>query len=154
MADDNPSAMEWKDYIPRGVNNNKTTCDIQGRYTHVVLAGVYGIHGTMPLEIAMLTELKSVAIRSSNLSAPLASLIPTELLQLTNMTNIDFQYNYFVSGTIPTIVGSIGQLERLKIGRNRVTGTLPKELGLATNLKYLVCALCLCVLHVGYRRCG
>ena len=52
------------------------------------------------------------------------------------VTNLDLNDNQ-LSGTIPTQLGNLANLEELLLTRNQLTGTIPAELGSLANLEWL-----------------
>ena len=88
-----------------------------------------GLSGTIPSEMANLTNLESLVLRSNQLSGT----IPPELFKLTNLVRLDLSYNR-LSGTIPSEMGKITYLERLLLHANELSGAIPSELGNLTNL--------------------
>jgi Leucine-rich repeat (LRR) protein len=135
------AARDKYDYIPKGavndINNNKTICNSLGQYEYLELTGVNGIHGEVPPEIEHLSALRGLAIRSSHLTEDLSSLIPSELLLLSDLKSIDFLWNKEVHGTIPTLLGNMTALEDFAISRNRISGVIPSAIGLASRLRRL-----------------
>ncbi|TYH13684.1 hypothetical protein ES288_A06G158500v1 [Gossypium darwinii] len=61
--------------------------------------------------------------------------LPSELVNLPNLKEIDFAYNY-LNGSIPTEWGSM-QLEKISVFGNRLFGSIPSSLGNISTLKYL-----------------
>ena len=66
----------------------------------------------------------------------LTGTIPTELGSLSNLERLDLGGNQ-LTGTIPVELGSLSSLERLDLGSNELTGTIPVELGSPFNLERL-----------------
>ncbi|EOY27898.1 Receptor-like kinase in flowers 1, putative [Theobroma cacao] len=61
--------------------------------------------------------------------------LPSELVDLPYLKEIDFAYNY-LSGSIPSEWGSM-QLEKISVFGNRLLGRIPSSLGNISTLKYL-----------------
>jgi hypothetical protein len=59
--------------------------------------------------------------------------IPTELGNLTNLEELWLSYNQ-LTGSIPSELGNLGNLTLLNLNSNQLTGSIPTELG---NLRYL-----------------
>ncbi|XVF40260.1 hypothetical protein PTKIN_Ptkin01aG0097900 [Pterospermum kingtungense] len=65
----------------------------------------------------------------------LPGILPSELVRLTYLKEIDFAYNY-LNGSIPAEWGSM-QLEKISLFGNRLSGRIPSSLGNISILKYL-----------------
>ncbi|WOL14655.1 putative LRR receptor-like serine/threonine-protein kinase [Canna indica] len=74
----------------------------------------------------------SILLKGQNLTGTL----PAEFANLTFLTDIDLTWNY-LNGTIPVAWASL-PLVHLSILGNRVSGTIPKELGDISTLKELI----------------
>ena len=66
----------------------------------------------------------------------LTGTIPTQLGQLTELQYLNLNNNE-LSGTIPTELRRLTKLTGLDLGNNRLTGTIPTQLGQLTELRYL-----------------
>ena len=69
----------------------------------------------------------------------LSGVLPTELTALTALTQLrelDLSWNK-LSGTIPPELGTLMGLSRLDLFANNLTGVIPKEIGNLTNLEFL-----------------
>ncbi len=66
----------------------------------------------------------------------LSGSIPTELGSLTSLTSLDLGGNT-LSGSIPTELGSLTGLTSLDLSGNQLSGSIPTELGSLTGLTYL-----------------
>jgi Leucine-rich repeat (LRR) protein len=72
-----------------------------------------------------------------NLSSnKLTGTIPTELGNLSNLEYLNLSWNE-LSGTIPTELGNLSNLKSLYLYGNSLTGSIPTELGNLSNLEYL-----------------
>ncbi|KAK9014258.1 hypothetical protein V6N11_005421 [Hibiscus sabdariffa] len=65
----------------------------------------------------------------------LPGILPSELVNLSYLKEIDFAYNY-LNGSIPYEWNSM-QLEKISVFGNRLSGTIPNFLGNISTLKYL-----------------
>lgn len=113
-----------------------------------------GIVGLIPTEIGLLSQLTELILARNELIGS----SPTEFGQLTRLQNLDLAQNPFMTGTIPTELGLLGEkltglhlfeagltgsipteLGHLRVlsdwglSQNRLTGQIPTELGLLTN---------------------
>ncbi|KAK3255466.1 hypothetical protein CYMTET_35351, partial [Cymbomonas tetramitiformis] len=62
------------------------------------------------------------------ISDPLFGTLPSELGELTALTELDLYQNY-LSGTLPTELGRLTNLQLMALDSNQLTGTLPTQLG-------------------------
>ena len=67
----------------------------------------------------------------------LSGSIPSELGNLTNLQSLSLQINQ-LSGSIPAALGSLTNLQKLWLRSNQLSGTIPSQLGNLTNLQELV----------------
>eukprot|EP00978_Attheya_sp_CCMP212_P010881 scaffold26486_cov26-Attheya_sp.AAC.1 len=86
------------------------SCDTDNKITKLDLGsrGSFGLNGTLPSDIGL----------------------------LTNLEKLDFSNNQ-VSGTIPIQIGLLTNLESLFFNNNQLTGPIPTQIGLLTNLEVL-----------------
>ncbi|MCL4250731.1 MAG: fibronectin type III domain-containing protein, partial [Anaerolineae bacterium] len=114
------------------------------------------LSGTMPPELANLTNLQYLELPSNQLTgsipAALGSLsdlqhlflfgnqltgsVPPELGNLLNLYTLDLSQNQ-LTGTIPPELGNLSGLQSLRWPDNHVGGTIPSELGNLSNLAAL-----------------
>ncbi|MBC6477038.1 MAG: putative Ig domain-containing protein [Hormoscilla sp. GM7CHS1pb] len=66
----------------------------------------------------------------------LTGTIPSELGELSNLTKLRL-HNNEITGTIPTELGELANLQILGLSANALTGTIPPELGNLTSLQNL-----------------
>ncbi|KAG8067623.1 hypothetical protein GUJ93_ZPchr0005g15794 [Zizania palustris] len=59
--------------------------------------------------------------------------IPSELQNLTYLVDLDMGRNY-LTGAIPSFIGTFSRMQYLSLGSSALSGPLPKELGNLTNL--------------------
>jgi Leucine-rich repeat (LRR) protein len=79
--------------------------------------------GTLPEELANLSNLQSLILRHNELSGHL----PSSLIQLTALTLLDVTDNRLVSN-LPPLMSRLSHLEILRLGQNRLTGEWGHEL--------------------------
>ena len=85
-----------------------------------------GISGTLPTQLADLTELGYLDLESNALSGT----IVTEIGKLTQLVHLGLSHNA-LSGTIVTELGKLTQLGDLVLSYNALSGTLVTEIGLS-----------------------
>lgn len=88
--------------------------------------------GTIPAQLADLSQLRSLIVVSNELTGPL----PSELGNLTELTAL-FAGGNQLTGTIPGELGNLSNLQGLSIGANEFTGSIPSELGNLGELRRL-----------------
>lgn len=105
------------------------TCDVTG--SHVVGLNLFqnGLSGTLPNELASLTELTDLDLSHNNLSG----IIPLYFANFSKLKTLFLNSNNF-TGTIPSGLGLLSQLTNLELYGNQLTGKIPKKLGELTNL--------------------
>ena len=88
-----------------------------------------GLYGEIPSELGNLSNLTNLELGHNSLSGP----IPPELGQLTQLTALWLNYNT-LSGPIPPELGNLSNLRRLELAYNTLSGPIPPELGQLTQL--------------------
>ncbi len=101
------------------------------RVTAIFLHRV-GINGTIPPELARLTNLKRLDLGFNGLTGQ----IPSQLFQLTNLENFDVFANG-ITGQIPAEFTRLTNLSWLNLANNRFTGQIPAQLSQLTKLELL-----------------
>ena len=102
-----------------------------GHVTHLYLSS-NGLSGTIPAEVADLTNLTWLSLRINDLSGE----IPEQIGDLTNLAYLALDSNG-LSGSIPAEIGNLTNLTRLRLDRNGLSGSIPAEIGDLTNLNWL-----------------
>ena len=108
------------------------------------------LNGTVPTEIANLTNLENFFVDMNNLEGP----FPEIIFELTKLKQLNVTGNSF-SGTIPSAIGMMGsklttrQRKYVALGDNRFDGTIPPELANITDLSEYPTLLCDCTLRAG-----
>ena len=93
--------------------------------------------GTLPNDLGNLTAVKSISINGqSGENGDLHGPIPSILGTLNNLETLSLGNNN-LSGEIPAELGELANLIVLSLSGNRLEGPIPPELGNATNLKGL-----------------
>ena len=126
----------WLTPAPLGAWSGVGT-DADGRVTALNLSGNL-LRGTIPLELAHLTELKTLRLGTLfdldfGPDNRLHGAIPPALGELTNLEVLDLS-GTGVSGRIPTELGQLTNLVLLGLARNALSGPVPAELGQLANL--------------------
>ena len=88
--------------------------------------------GSLPPEIALLSNLKILQLHENSLTGP----IPSYLSALTSLNVLDME-NTSLTGTLPTQLLGITTLTKLYLGDNSLNGTLPMQLGQLINIETL-----------------
>ena len=137
-----------------GSNDTGVFCDTDGESVDRIEMSYNNLRGTIPWELVLLTNLQSVNFDNNRLSGSIPSRI-NELTQLqifwamTNdltgplpptfapsVANIDVGENA-LTGTIPTLwATSMPDLDVLSLFLNRLTGTIPSELGVLDLIRF------------------
>ena len=106
--------------------------DENGRVVRLRL-GLNDLRGSIPPEIAGLTELTDLSLSRNDLEGS----IPRELGQLTKLIVLALNFNE-LSGPIPPELGQLSQLERVWLSDNHLSGEIPPELGQWSNVQTLI----------------
>lgn len=91
------------------------------------------LNGTIPTELASLTNLTWLGLEKNLLTGAL----PSALGQLPGDNFVLELRNNLLTGTIPSELGEAYGLYGLTVSDNLMTGTLPRELGMLLHLGYL-----------------
>ena len=88
------------------------------------------MHGSIPVELAYLSELRELKLPRNILTGP----IPPELGRLANLESLNL-YGNLLTGSIPAQLGDLSNLEELNLSENALTGAIPSGLSKLTNLE-------------------
>jgi len=127
MTDRTPECESWYGgkTDPKGV----LTCDDNDQVTKLSLYD-NNLHGTLPEEIGLLTNLQNLFLQSNHLSGTL----PESLGKLTNLEVLNIMDNH-IGGSIPKSMSrNLHKLKMVDMSKNKLEGTFPEEL---TSLKSL-----------------
>ncbi len=106
---------------------------VQGdRVTQIILPD-NNLSGTLPTELGNLTNLTQLDISGNQ---TITGTIPTELFKLSNLIFIDLSDNE-LSGNIPTDLNNLNLLQTLDLSDNQLDGSIPTELGNLSSLEIL-----------------
>ena len=107
--------------------------DLSGRWDNdTEMYRTHGLYGPLPSELGDLTNLQNMDLQYNGLSGP----IPSELGNLTDLRSLALADND-LSGPIPPELGDLAYLRTLYLAHNRLTGSIPAELGGLTSLSSL-----------------
>jgi hypothetical protein len=107
---------------------------ILGRFKNEITLVTNGLVGTLPKELALLTDLETVVLQSS---LGLKGSIPLEYGLLTNLGTLDLFANG-LTGTLPTELGHLKALWGMDVLSNSLRGPIPAELLSGWNeIRYL-----------------
>jgi hypothetical protein len=110
--------------------NQGIVCDSENNYFAIHLREI-GVTGSLPPELGLLSDHLRLIFFNGN---ELTGTLPSELGQLTNLQKINFQYNN-LSGSLSTEFGRWTDLSIIAAGNNAFTGTIPTETGLWESMK-------------------
>ena len=124
--------LNWAFGVPieewTGVEVNRVT----GRVEQLFLS-VQDLSGTIPAELANLTELNWLGLSGNRLTGS----IPPQLGNLSKLHDLSLGENR-LTGSIPKELGRLSNLAYLSLRHTELTGTIPPELGRLANLKGLL----------------
>lgn len=109
---------------------------IIGKFTHhrlrrLVLTGT-GVYGTIPDEIANLTNIQELTLSGNKLSGGLT----LNLEKLNELKILDLSHNHF-QGNVCDSLGRLQKLLKLDLSRNRFTGKIPENIKHLQRLAFL-----------------
>jgi hypothetical protein len=90
-----------------------------------------GIAGTIPSELALLTDLAYLGLEQGETTGT----IPSELGSLSDMFFIDLDFNQ-LTGTIPTEIYGLSLLRTLDLNNNQLSGPLDSAIGNLVNMDF------------------
>ncbi|XBI58785.1 hypothetical protein VPH35_039964 [Triticum aestivum] len=94
----------------------------------LILIHVPGVNGTIPRDLARLSNLNFVDVSYTGISGP----VPSFLSRLTKLTYLRLSFNS-LTGPIPASLADVPNLSFLDLAGNRLTGTIPPLLLSRTN---------------------
>ncbi|CAI9270503.1 unnamed protein product [Lactuca saligna] len=93
------------------------------------------LNGTLPSQLWSLKNLEILDLNQNQLTGPILTSFRSKV-DLTRLVHINFSRNNF-SGTLPSQLGSLKNLEFLDLSKNRLTSPIPPSFGSMINLKFL-----------------
>lgn len=106
-------------------------CDAAGTHVTGIALSADNLSGSLPPNLAELTNLRYLVVDGNRLSGPIPS-----LAGLANLESVFVQYNQF-SGEIPSFAG-LTRLSYFAADHNQLTGAIPASLSDLPNLQYFV----------------
>ena len=113
-------------------SRSAAVCDNLGYYTDLSL-GFNDLQGTVPAEMALLSQLKSVSLSGSK-DGKLTGTVPKEFSSLSSLTFFSIPDNGF-KGQLSDVVEGWPLLEYFDVGSNLFTGTFPQNLTQQAELR-------------------
>ena len=111
------------------------TLNDSGRVTGLKVSAP-ALLGTLPWQLANLTELETLSITGGDDFTDLTGPIPPEWTALRNLRELNIQ-GVRMDGPIPPELANLEKLDTLILNSNYLTGPIPPELGDLTNLHTL-----------------
>ena len=102
---------------------NNSACDQDGRYIALGMSK-NNLVGTIPREIGLLTQLRLLDWASNDIKGP----IPSHIGQLTKVSRFTGDRNSH-TGAIPTEIGLMSSLALVHLANNPFPSTIPTEIG-------------------------
>ena len=87
---------------------------------------------TIPPSISVMSKLRILTVNDR-----LTGTIPSSLGSLAQLEELNFDYGE-LSGSIPSSLGSLSKLRRLSFRGNQLSGSIPSSFGLLTSLEYML----------------
>lgn len=142
---------------------NGSSCNPRGELMSLAVSdlNLAGEKPAIPPELSILTSLTELNLFFNDITTSIQAMIPTQLYSMTQLKIINLlansmsgtistqfglisdlqwlalDFNFFVSGTIPSELGQLTQLTRLSLSLNSFHGTIPSELGGMASLVQL-----------------
>lgn len=91
-----------------------------------------GMSGPIPTEIGLMTAMQMLSLESTILTG-----FPSEIALLTNLEDWYMGVNYNLKGTLPSEIGKMTSLRSLHLWSNDITGAIPTEFGMCSNMTLL-----------------
>ena len=107
----------------------------RGKSKFVRVTTVKRMCGSIPGELAQLTNLRKLDLSVNMLTGP----IPAELARLANLRKLELDGN-LLTGPIPPELAQLTNLKKLLVEGHHLVGAIPPELAQLTNLKTLILA--------------
>mmetsp|Transcript_5212 Transcript_5212/g.6066 ORF Transcript_5212/g.6066 Transcript_5212/m.6066 type:complete len:679 (+) Transcript_5212:49-2085(+) len=126
---------QWFQNVPLTNGDNVpfgASCNSAGRVSSIEFFN-YRLMGTIPTEIALLSELKTLLLQNNNIRGPL----PSEMQRLTNLEYFDCLDCQELSGTIPHWIEKWTSLRAFGLTGNQFVGSIPTNIAKLSKLSEL-----------------
>ncbi len=114
--------------------SSQSQCDESGSYIRLEL-DLNDLSGTLPSEVALMTNLQEINFSKSGSLASLSSTLPSAIGLLANLKLLNLRGND-LTGSLTSWIGSLVNLENLDLSINQLSGELPNEIGGMTRLRF------------------
>jgi len=132
--------LNWLNYDVNECEWNSiqtSPCTFEGELEFLGLLNIPDLQGSMPPEVALLTNLEELSIEDCNVVGNASTMLPLPILEsLTNLRRLDLEGNV-LTGSLPTELGLLTSLLQLDLQDNTWSGPLVSELGLLSSLTSL-----------------
>jgi Leucine-rich repeat (LRR) protein len=128
-SDENGIRMAWQGLV---CSNSPIICQNTSCHIYSLLLNKYGLSGSLPSELSLLTSLTKLDLSESSLTNSL----PLTLSRLTSLQSLLLQTNH-LSHTLPSSLAALTQLTNFKVADNYFTGSIPSSYGSLTRLNVL-----------------
>jgi cell division septation protein DedD len=111
-------------------------CDLNQEMEFMGLLNDPDLTGSMPPEVALLTQLEELSVVDCGLVGNATTVLPDELASLTNLRLFSVEGNA-LSGEVPSVLTSFTNLQYLVLQDNLWTGTVPPDWSKLSYLRNL-----------------
>mmetsp|Transcript_19291 Transcript_19291/g.28558 ORF Transcript_19291/g.28558 Transcript_19291/m.28558 type:complete len:659 (-) Transcript_19291:5326-7302(-) len=126
--DEDVTECNW---LIQGSYGSALTCNFADEIIGMDFSGSR-LGGTIPKEIALLSELSSLVLNDNGFEGT----IPTEIGKLSRLKSIELGFIESLTGTIPTEIGELTALTQMYFSYMGMEGTIPTEIGRLTNCDF------------------
>lgn len=126
---------EW---IQTNQDDNDDICNEYGQYQYLSLHSMTGMKGgTIPKEIALLTNLKHIKLSRTDLNVDVTHLLPSTMENLQKLQIINYSYSQLIGSVPYQPLIKLRQLEALILNDNNLEGKAPTQLFRLPHFKHL-----------------